>query len=58
MDIEESIYYALIRNNGTVITPPVKIYDSQGKTITISKVRAGNAAYIGKYRTRLPVTLR
>ena len=47
-DIEESIYYALVHNNGAVITPPVQICDSNGKTITVSKVGASNAAYVGK----------
>lgn len=58
MDIEQSIYYALVLYNGAVITSPVQIFDAHGKTITVSKLRASNAAYVGKSRTFLPTIMR
>ena len=57
-DIEQSIYYALVSDDGTIVTPPVQIFVSDGETITVSKVRASNATYIGKYHISLPLVAR
>ena len=57
MDIEQSVYYALIRYDGNVLTTPIEVYNAQGKIITVSKVRASNAAYIGKSRMFMPSIL-
>ena len=55
MDIEQSIYYSLVGSNGGVLTSPIEIFDAHGRTITVSKLRASIAAYIGKYYLQLPI---
>ena len=57
-DIEQSIYYALVKSDGNVITPPIQIYDSQGKILSVSTVGASSAFYLGKNRVYLPTTMR
>ncbi len=58
MDIGQAIYYALLRQNGAVLTPPIQFFEAQGKTITVSRLNASNAPYIGKSRLYLPTIFR
>ncbi|MBN1666243.1 MAG: hypothetical protein JW862_04120 [Anaerolineales bacterium] len=53
-DEEQNIYYALLRSTGAVLTPPIQFYDAGGQTITVSKIGASNATYIGKPRVLMP----
>jgi hypothetical protein len=58
LDTFQRIYYALVGNDGNEITPPIQIFDSQGKDIKVSQVGASNAAYIGKFHLFMHAVLR
>jgi hypothetical protein len=57
-DIEQNIYYALVKSDGQVTTPPIQIFDSQGKILSVSTVGASSALYSGKYRVFMPAAMR
>jgi hypothetical protein len=58
-DLGQALYYALVHQNGTVISAPMAFYQTgSDDVIIINEAGKGNAPYLSKRRLFMPISLR